>query len=155
MPVDNPDWSQRLISPAISLAAQNVPLNSIVDVFTGDLPQGTHAIKVYLNAGISGAQGSQVTVTDTPLALLVQTWTNPRGPFLFLPVDDITTPTIKVTVTTFATFTCQVKVVAFLSDQAVAVDNNPDAGVPVISAPNPQLKIIGIATSMAAGPALP
>src|SRR5260370_29842402 len=109
MPVDNPDWSQRLISPAISLAAQNVPLNSIVDVFTGALPQGTHAIKVYLNAGIAGAQVSQVTVTDTTLALLVQTWTNPRRPVLFLPVDDITTPAINLTVTTFATFTCHVQ----------------------------------------------
>jgi hypothetical protein len=90
-------------------------------------------------------------VYDATLAMILQIWSSPSGPFLFLPVDDISTPTIRVSVTTFATQTCQVSVIAFLSDQAVAIDNTLDAGIPVISTPNPRLSIVNIFPTIAAG----
>lgn len=132
MPNDNPDWTNAVATPAIDLGAFSVPANTIATVYNGPLPAGTHAIKVFVKSTDPSNNAQQVTIIDPADAHTIASFFHPIGTSLVTAVDDVTTPNIRVDVQAAVTQASTGRVVAFLSDQAVTVDNDPNSPVPII-----------------------
>ncbi|HVT14565.1 MAG TPA: hypothetical protein VHQ90_00090 [Thermoanaerobaculia bacterium] len=131
MPNDAPDWSTVGSSPAIDLGSFTVPANTIVTVYNGPTPPGCHAVKVYIQSTDPSANAQQVTVIDGTTIHTIQQFLLPRSTSCVCAVDDVSVPNLRVDVQ--AAFAQQTtgRVVAFLSDQAVAVDNDNSNPIPV------------------------
>jgi hypothetical protein len=131
MPNDAPDWSTVIATPAIDLGAFTVNANAVTTVYNGPVPAGTHALKVFVKGTDARGNAFSVTVIDPSDGTVIQTFTSPKSTNLVTAVDDVTTPNIRVDVHAFSGSASTGRVVAFLSDQAVTVDNDPNTAVPV------------------------
>ena len=74
----------------------------------------------------------QVTVIDGATAHTLEQFIFPKSSSLVAAVDDVTTPTIRVDVQATAGAITTGRVVAFLSDQAVWVDNDSASPITVV-----------------------
>lgn len=131
MPNDAPDWAGTIATPAIDLGAFSVPTGTLVTVYNGPTPPGCHAIKVYIQSNDPNNNAQQVTVIDGATAQTIQQFIAPRSTSCVCAIDDVTVPTVRVDVLAAATQLTRCRVVAFLSDQAVAIDNDNSNPVPV------------------------
>lgn len=131
MPNDAPDWSTVGSSPAIDLGSFTVPANTLVTVFNGLTPPGCHAVKVYIESTDPTANAQQVTVINGTTIHVVQQFLLPKSTSCISAVDDVSVPNLRVDVLAAFSQLTTGRVVAFLSDQAVAVDNDNSNPVPV------------------------
>jgi hypothetical protein len=131
MPNDSPDWANTIATPAIDLGAFTVPANTQVTVYNGPTPAGCHALKVYIQSADPTTNAQLVVILDPAVGFPVQQFVNPNATSCVVALDDVSVPTVRVDVTAALTAPTTGRVVAFLSDQAVAVDNAPSAPVPV------------------------
>jgi hypothetical protein len=130
--IDSPDYSDTPASPAILLGTFNQAANTTVTYGPYTTPPGTHAIKVYIGKGSLGQVGTQVVVQDATLGNDVLGVPAPTDCNIFAVLDDITVPSFTVTLTTTTgSGGWQGSIVAFLSDQAVTVDNDANSPLPV------------------------
>lgn len=150
MPNDVPDWSGVNLSPATDLADFTVLAGATDTVYSGAVPPGTHAIKVYVQTTSGPFKAASVTVTDTTLGATLESWTSPTASSLITPIDDLSVPTISVSVTALAGLATKGSVIAFLSDQAVAVANDPSTPIPFVPAPPPLAAVLPISGGIAA-----
>jgi hypothetical protein len=131
VPNDSPDWANTIATPAIDLGAFTVPANNLVTVYNGPVPAGCHALKVFVKSADVRGNANVVTVIDPSDATVIQRFNLPKSTNLVTAVDDVSTPNIRVDVQATSTNASTGRVVAFLSDQAVTVDNDPNTAVPV------------------------
>jgi hypothetical protein len=131
VPNDAPDWSTVIATPAIDLGAFTVPANNLNTVYNGPVPAGTHALKVFIKSTDVRGNANVVTVIDPSDAHTIQQFNLPKSTNLVTAVDDVTTPNIRVDVQALSGSASTGRVVAFLSDQAVSIDNDPNTAVPV------------------------
>jgi hypothetical protein len=131
VPNDSPDYANTIATPAIDLGAFTVAANNLVTVYNGPVPAGCHALKVFVKGGDVRGNANVVTVIDPSDATVIQRFNLPKSTNLVTAVDDVSTPNIRVDVQATSTNASTGRVVAFLSDQAVTVDNDPNTAVPV------------------------
>jgi hypothetical protein len=131
VPNDSPDYANTIATPAIDLGAFTVAANNLVTVYNAATPPGTHALKVYIKSTDATYNAQQVTVIDPSDAHVIQQFILPKSTNLVTAVDDVSTPNIRVDVQARVGAASTGRVVAFLSDQAVTVDNDPNTAVPV------------------------
>lgn len=131
MPNDSPDWANTVATPAIDLGTFTVPANTIATVYNGPTPPGCHSLKVFVESTDPSSNAQQVTVIDPATVHTMEQFLIVQGTEVIAQVDDICTPNIRVDV--FAAFTQATtgRVVAYLSDQAVWVDNDNNSPIPV------------------------
>lgn len=129
---DNPDWTTRTATPALKMGTTTVvSAGATGTVFTGAVPAGIHAVKVYVESADPSFNASQIQFVNNATGHVMVTFNSVAGTEVIAQVDDICTPSIKVTVTAPATHSTTATVVAYLSDQAVWIDNDPSSPVPV------------------------
>lgn len=131
MPNDIPDWSGASIGPAFSPGTFSVAAGTTQTVYSGIVQPGTHALKIYCQSADPTFKAAKVTVTDTTLGLPIEVWNAPVSPNLLVPLDDISVPTISVSVQALAGTASVGSVIFLLSDQAVAVSNDIAGSIPV------------------------
>jgi hypothetical protein len=131
VPNDNPDWTGRAADPAIDLGAFTIPLNTLATVYNGATPAGCHALRIFVKSTDPTNNAQSVKVIDPSDGHVLEQFVNPQGVWLTAPVDDVTTPNIQVDILSNGLAPTTGRVVAFLSDQAVTVDNDPAQPVPV------------------------
>lgn len=151
MPNDVPDWSGVNLAPAEELASFDVPAGTTVTVYNGAVVPGTHALKIYVQTTSGVYKAAEVKITDTTIGAVLEDWVNPVSSSLVTLLDDLSVPTIKVDVTALATLDAIGSVICFLSDQAIAVSNDPSSPVPFVPAPPPAVIVAPIDASVAAG----
>lgn len=131
MPNDIPDWSGASIGPAFSPGTFSVAAGTTSTVYSGIVQPGTHALKVYCQSADPTFKAAKVTVTDTTLGLPIEVWNAPVSPNLLVPLDDISVPTVAISVQALAGTASVGSVIFLLSDQAVAVSNDIAGSIPV------------------------
>jgi hypothetical protein len=132
MPNDAPDWSITNATPAIDLGAFTVGAGVLQTVYDSVTPPGTHALKIYLQSNSVTMTALGVTVYDGTSGQIIQGFSVPVSTNLVVALDDVTVPRVKVTVTGATGAGTTGRVVAFLSDQAVFIDNDVGDPIPVL-----------------------
>lgn len=132
MPNDAPDWSITNATPAIDLGAFTVGAGVLATVYDSVTPPGTHALKIYLQSNSATMTALGVTVYDGTSGQIIQGFSAPVSTNLVVALDDVTVPRVKVTVTGATGAGTTGRVVAFLSDQAVFIDNDVGDPIPVL-----------------------
>jgi hypothetical protein len=131
MPNDAPDWSTVGSAPAIDLGAFSVPANTLATVYNGPTPPGCHSLKIYVQSTDPTDNAQQVTVIDGTTIHTIQQFLLPRTTGCVCALDDVSVPNVRVDVLANFAQASTGRVVAYLSDQAVTVDNDSSQPVPV------------------------
>lgn len=129
---DSPDWASTITTPAIDLGAFTVPAGTIATVYNGPTPPGCHSLKVFVESTDPTFNAQQVTVIDPANASVLDQFIGVTGTRVIAQVDDVCTPNIRVDVQAAATQQTVGRVVAYLSDQAVWIDNDLNSPIPII-----------------------
>lgn len=138
---DLPDWSSLASSPAVALANGNFNAGTFT-VFAGNVPPGTHALKLYLS--YSPAHNvAGVTFSDNTLNTMIVTYGASFAHQFFASIDDVSVPSVKVVVNMPAgAGVVTYSLVAFFSDQSVFINNDTSAPVPIAPVVLPNLTVL-------------